>query len=181
MRAQIVVALTWCVVVAGTFAALPATASGQDVPRQTGTEALLRIRSSNIAVQRAIADGRRRSETFRRLVEAVERSSGIVYILREPSPPSNIEGYVACKTTGPGPDRYVWMTIKDDVRFDPLIIVLGHEFQHVLEILEDTATCRTGRLHARAWRQVDWSRYESEAAEAAGDRIANELGHRVAR
>ena len=83
---------------------------GADTHAQSES-ALLRVRIRDRNVERAVADGTRRSLTFRSLIERVEHSRGLLYIFKAPYLADKMEGCVVLDGGGAWEDRYLRMAI----------------------------------------------------------------------
>lgn len=146
------------------------------VQAQTGEPNLQRIRTADGPVRRAIDQGLERSATFRALVTAVQASRAVVYISRVPYLPGKMEGCVPLETDGASSYRYVHMSIRSGLRQDRMTVVIGHELQHVLENLGAAAAgSGTAPLKLTDMIRVTSSQYETQTAQAVGQRIAAEL------
>jgi hypothetical protein len=86
----------------------------------------------------AFRDGISRSPTFRRLVDAINASNGIVYV-----------EYGVCRSVArgcllgsldlAGPHRVLRVVIRKTQLADDLVVSLGHELQHAVEVLSEPA------------------------------------------
>ena len=109
------------------------------------------VRSSDPQIGLLIQAGLERSETFRRLVEALDQSDVIVYVKAKVRRDA-LGGYLAHNVLNGGPYRYLHVAIGlrgSDAR---LISVLAHELQHALEVAEHVDArdaVRVERLFAR--------------------------------
>ena len=98
---------------------------------------LVRIRSHSPRIIDAIAEGAARSATFRRLVDTIGASDGIVYVEEGECR----HGGAACLLLSvmiAGPFRV--LQIRVNLRKAPgcaLVESIGHEFQHVAEVLRE--------------------------------------------
>src|SRR6185295_8058828 len=97
---------------------------------------VVRVRIQDDVIRKAVEDGLRRSSTFRRLIDKVQNARVFLYIMRVPNLPERVDGCVPLDTSGAGEDRYIRMMIRSGLRRDRTIAVIGHEAQHVLEILD---------------------------------------------
>jgi hypothetical protein len=88
---------------------------------------------------KAIADGLKRSATFRQLVERVGTLNGIVFIqLKKSVNPRTqrvLDGALSHSFTTAGAYRVLHITV-GAVQGDRPIYLLAHELQHVVEVLE---------------------------------------------
>ena len=128
----------------GIFTGAPAAAAGaQSEPAQehcTPPETVpSQLRPLDCRLATAIADGLKRSETFRQLVDRVGTLNGIVYIqLKQSVDPRTkrvLDGALSHSFTTAGAYRVLHVMV-GAVEGDRPIYLLAHEFQHVLEVLE---------------------------------------------
>ena len=146
------------------------------VSAQFETASLVRVRTGDNDLRRAIAEGTRRSQTFRTLIDAVEHSHGFVYIVRAPYLPNKMEGCVVLGTVAAGENHFLRMMVKSGLGHDRTIVVVGHETQHVLEILERLAAGRGPEQSDLSWAtQVSTREYETQTALDMEKRIGAEL------
>jgi hypothetical protein len=90
-----------------------------------------RVRTSDPEVSTMVEAGYRRSPTFRRIVDAIERSNVIVYIERRILAS---RGAAMHFVTLAGGYRYVRVTLDAELARDPAVALLGHELQHAAEV-----------------------------------------------
>jgi hypothetical protein len=138
--------------------------------------ALPRVRSGSGEVTRLLALGSMRSETFRLIVERLERSSVVVYV-RFARCTGRVPACVHYLGEGNG-NRYVRITI--DRLAGPnrrLCCLLAHELQHAIE-LADAPQLRTRsdverrlRLIGRRWAEG----FETAGAAAVARQVEREL------
>jgi hypothetical protein len=105
--------------------------------------ALLRIRSHSARITSAIAEGSARSATFRRLVETIDAGDVLVYV-DEGECRQSVAACLLMSVTIAGPFRV--LQIRVNLRRTPgctLVESIGHEFQHVVEVLSEPRV-RTG-------------------------------------
>lgn len=87
-----------------------------------------------------------------------------------------MDGCVSLVVGGAGEDRYLRLMIKSGLERDRLIVVIGRESQHVLEILEQTGkTPQSDTLGASGATWVTPRQLETPAAFDVETRIAGEL------
>jgi hypothetical protein len=143
---------------------------------------LPRVRSTSPRLAAIIEDARERSQTFRELVEAINKSDGVVYVQEGRCG----HGVRACFTsvTAGGPHRFLWVRIDAD-RIDwnadcDLMGVIGHELRHAVEVLEDP-TVRNDITKHRFYALNPGSRslgnpdaFETDAAIVAGLAVREE-------
>ena len=137
-----------------------------------------RVRSTDRALVELIEQGARGSDTFRRLVAAIQTSNGIVYV--EPGTCSH--GVRACLQMWmlvSGPDRFLRVLV-DRQKADSAVELtglIGHELQHVIEALSEPAVTNGAMLYNffRRYAPTDDNRFETTAAVNAGNTIRDEL------
>ncbi len=121
------VALVCC-----SLAAFGTTASGQDGP------GVSRVRAESRVIAAAIAQGIERSTTFRGLIEAIDATDGLVYVLEGPCG----LGVRAClhmsiELSGSNRLLRVFVTPSRAPGCE-LIGSIGHELQHAVEVLSNS-------------------------------------------
>lgn len=137
------------------------------------------VRGVNTRITDALAEGRRRSKTFAALVDALDRSDVIAYVETRFELPPSIRGRLLFAHSSAVGVRYVRIQIHALLSSDDLIVVLGHELQHALEIaltpaIRDEPSMR--RFYQRAGAGMsDAQGFETAAARIAGDRVQHEL------
>ena len=128
----------------------------------------------------AIDVGVKRSPTFAALVQTIEGSEFVVYVESSRKLKDGMEGCLVHGAAGP---RYLRVLLKTGLSVDERIEVLGHELQHVREVIE------AGILNDSASMQALFSRigynkrqeggrqqeYETEAARSISATVAREL------
>jgi len=100
-----------------------------------------RVRILSPQMAHAFWDGISRSPTFRRLVDVINASDGIVYV-----------EYGVCRSVArgcllgslnlAGPHRILRVVIRKTQLADDLVVSLGHELQHALEVLANPPSRR---------------------------------------
>jgi hypothetical protein len=93
------------------------------------------VRSSDPQIAMLILAGLERSETFRRVVDALDRSDVIVYVQPQIRRQA-LGGYLAHSVLNGGPYRYLHVAIGQKGANARVISVLAHELQHALEVAE---------------------------------------------
>jgi hypothetical protein len=165
------------------LALLPHTAFAEPAaPRPGGP----RVRVQDGRIARLIADGLKRSPTLRALVDRIEASNVIVYVGGNPLMKSHLSGALSFVVTA-GNFRYVRAMINTDQLPDPIISTLAHEFQHVVEVIDEPSVVDDDSL-VRLYRRIGVSSrerpnagWETLAAQAMGAQVRRELLLRVAR
>ena len=135
------------------------------------------LRPASPAARQLIADAARQSPTVRRLMEEVDRSDVIAYVQLTGSPAIPI----ACTTfvTATNNLRYLRIQINGSLNSWARMQILGHELQHVLEIVgapevnsENALKAlydRIGTASARA------NRFETRAAQITESTVQREI------
>ena len=101
-----------------------------------------RVRTEDPDIAQAIAQAMEWSDTFRRLVEAIGRTDGVVWIRQGRCPAT-----FACLLTYlevAGPHRLLLIHVDPRQRGDRLMASLGHELQHAVEVLGSSARSSAG-------------------------------------
>jgi hypothetical protein len=149
---------------------LPAAAAAHD---STGFQ---RVRSDNARIANLVAEGNRRSTTFRKIALAIEATDGLVYI--EPGKcRDRAKGCLLHKISAVGENRYLWIAMDLNDSAINLIVRIAHELRHALEILSD-ASIRTGHQILSFYQPQgipSGRSYETAAALAAGAAVRDEL------
>jgi hypothetical protein len=108
------------------------------VDSQGANTTISRIRTADPDIARAIARAAEWSQTFRRLVEAIERTDGLVWVSRARCR----HGASACLLTYlivSGPNRLLHIHVDPRRSDDELMESIGHELQHAVEVLGSSA------------------------------------------
>ncbi len=125
-------------------AALPAPSPNQPSPRVAPCEFASRsvaLRSVEKWMNRLIDDGLRRSPTFARLAGSIEKHRAIVYVEPRNALKAGLLGAVPpLVTRTPDGIRYMRVWVLQGRQPDEMIETIGHELQHVLELLETEGT-----------------------------------------
>jgi hypothetical protein len=135
------------------------------------------LRTSVPRIAQVIADGYSRSITFRTLVDDVHSAGAIVYIdlgRCKPMSLSTVSGCLAPRATTETV-KYFQMIMDLSRSDDQLIALIGHELQHVRELLSvpgsrDQVEALAGKLEGTAART-----YETQQARAVTVAILKEL------
>ena len=102
------------------------------------------VRSDEPALLAALGDGSRVSPTLRRLVEQLEGSNVVVYLMYDRSPAPTLAGHTSLLTTAAG-RRYLRVSLDRRNAGCRLVGMLGHELQHAVEIAQSaSATDQAG-------------------------------------
>lgn len=144
--------------------------------------AIQRLRSGVPAITALIARGTDRSPTFRRLVETIHASDGIVYVEEGPC---GLGAHGCLKgIAGSGQNRilFVWISHLSTRHDHDLIATIGHELRHTIEILSNPSVTTTLALQAfyerEGFKRPGWRTFETIAAMETEDTVRAELHQR---
>lgn len=139
-----------------------------------------RIRPQDARTAKFLDQGLKRSPTMRALANRIEAGDVIVYVGVSPFMKSHLSGALSFVTTG-GDFRYVRASINSDLVPDLMIATLAHEFQHVIEVLDEPTVVDDHSL-AQLYRRIgiassngSQSQWETLAAQAMGRQVRREL------
>ncbi len=125
---------------------------------------------------RMIGEGVRRSPTFRRLVETVERSDVVVYIEPTRDVPRGARAYL--RYAGASlVHRFVRVAVQVPCSSETFIALLGHELEHATEVAAEHSVRDDAGLEA-LYRRIGYqvaAGWETHAAVAAGETVLDEL------
>ena len=144
--------------------------AAQDVPRAP------RIRSDNARITGAISHGTERSGTFRHLVDSVEASDGLVYVI-DGECGHSVNACLLLSITTAGQFRV--LRIRVALRKTPgceLVEVIGHELQHAVEVLREPRIRNNSQMYHffGGIGPTGLGRFETAAAINAGLDVARE-------
>ena len=111
------------------------------MPQPLGGEAtpaeMSRVRSGHRELRALITRASEQSLTFRRMVETINASDGIVYV----APGVCRHGVRAClvRVTSAGPHRSLFVKVDITKAERKLMAAIGHELHHAIEVLSDPA------------------------------------------
>jgi hypothetical protein len=159
------------------LALLPRTAFAEPAATRPGGP---RVRAQDGRIARLIADGLKRSPTLRALVDRIEAGNVIVYVGGNPLMKSHLSGALSFVASA-GNFRYVRAMINAGQLPDPMISTLAHEFQHVVELIDEPSVVDDDSL-VRLYRRIGVSTgqrqltgWETLAAQAIGAQVRREL------
>ena len=169
MRALLLIVLSLFVAASSTFAS-----EGGNGPR---------IRPQDDRITAMLAAGVARSASFRALVDRIEASDVYVYVGMSPLLKSTLAGRLSWMTKAGG-YRYLRAAISTGLSSDRIISSLAHEFQHVVEVIEDSNVVDEKTLETLYKRIGEPSRasvtvaWETVAAQEVASRVRRELNAR---
>jgi len=171
--------LAICALAAFGFACVAQTALAQNnaaAPRQLAS----RVRTDSPIVRALMHDAFERSDTFRRLVSAINASDGLVYL--NVGTCGRIRACLVHQVTVAGPSRVLNIIVNVRRHDLSLAAAVGHELQHALEVLGDTKIRNEVdifafyKLHGLKVKGV----IETRAAIAAGEIVREEVRRSMA-
>ena len=140
-------------------------------------EGTVRLRPMQPIGRKLVADGLKRSGTFRRLVRELDRSDLIVYVDVRGDMASHLVGslrFAARSTT----HRFLTISLNRHYDQPTLIAFLGHELQHANEVAgaRDVNSAEDLRaFYQRIGFRVGRNAYDSREAQVAGQVVRKEL------
>jgi hypothetical protein len=145
------------------------------------TEIVMRVQSPEAMISTLLRDAAARSPTFRRLVDAIHSTNGIVYVESGTCRRGGLHACLLMSVTMAGPDRVLHVRV--DTRTDMTTMTgdIGHELQHAIEALSEMGVTSSGRLEAFFGRSAGGPAvrgqlaFETEAAVHAGEAIRDEI------
>jgi hypothetical protein len=158
------------------FVCASTCALAQPAAAGTGVLPIPRVRSTTATIASVIEQVSERSATFRRLVETINASDGIVYVEEGACG----RGVSACLVTVKvaGPNRLLWVWV-DTRKLDAALMgLIGHELRHTIEVLSDPMVTNGHALsnfyQRQGWRSAE-GRFETQAAIEAGEAVRAEV------
>jgi len=136
------------------------------------------LRSIEPELAELIDDGARASPTLRRLVDHIEASDVIVYVVFDRSWSPDAAGHVSLLTTVPGA-RYLRISLDRRIAGTQRLALLGHELQHAVEIA-DASWVTDHESVASLYKSIGF-RSDTGHADCYDSRLAIEAGHQVQR
>ncbi len=134
------------------------------------------VRTDQQQARALLATAVDRSETIRYLINRVEASDVVAYVVLKPF--LKVPTSTTTLVSAAGGFRYVLVSLNERNSGDDMIVLLGHELQHVLEIAEaaEVVDARSfDRFYARIGSRWGDDLYETEAALAVGRRVRQDL------
>lgn len=157
----------------------PSRALGQD-----------HIRTDDPGVSALIAEGNAHSPTFKHLIDAIDATDGIVYLLRG-SCHFRVRACLLLRMTYAGSHRVLRLVIEQQRADWALLPTIAHELAHAHEVLGDVEVRSTTDMYAlyvrigidppqSSMQRRNPAAFETQSAIDAGQRVREELA-RVAR
>ena len=135
------------------------------------------VRSTDTVIQGLITEAAGLSRTFRRLVETIEGTDGIVYV-ESGACGHGVRACLMMTVTPAGSYRILRILI--DLRQKPrdLMGSIGHELRHAIEVLENRALVDSTAIYlfyAQVASNSNGQPFETRAAIEAGFAVRNEI------
>lgn len=177
VRRPVALRFVTCLLIA--LALNTASAASAETVRPAADPLIPRVRAVTPKMQKLIAEGVRRSNTFRHLIEAVDKSDLVVYLEATNKLPVGLDGRLTFLTSAGGV-RYLHVQITSSLGLAELIAIAGHELQHALEVAAHPEV-RDGAALAKLYERIGIpgivkDRYDTNAAQSTGKRVRAELG-----
>ena len=139
------------------------------------------VRTTEPRILALVNEGKARSETFRRLVAALDASDVIVYL--EPKMTRRmLGGYLFNNVGGRGEWRYLRIAVDFHGAHNRVIALLAHELQHAVEVAQAPGARDAGSLEKLFSRWTiqsgcggTTSCYETQASQDVESAVGNEL------
>ena len=137
------------------------------------------VRALTPKMKELIDLGKRRSATFKGLIDRLNRSDVVVYLEHTHALPNGLDGRLMFLTSAGGV-RYLHVQVTASLNVEELIAVAGHELQHAVEVATHTEVRDSASL-ALLYTQIGVrsatkDRYDTTAAQSTGRRVRAELG-----
>ena len=159
-------------------------AAAPTLAADAGAPPLRRVRSSSASLTALIGQATERSDTFRRLVEAIDASDGIVYVEEGHCPRPVRACFVSVVDAGPNRLLHIVIDVGkaegDLIKAEwDLMGSIGHELRHTLEILGTPNVRNSVQMHFFYAREGRRGRgtgtFETDAAVQAGEHVREEV------
>jgi hypothetical protein len=140
------------------------------------TESEARVRGVGQRLASVVIEAAAQSKTFRDLIEQINATDGIVYVVEGKCG----HGVRACLTftiTSAGPNRVLRILIDRRKTDREAMGSIGHELRHAVEVLSDPTVRSSGKIYQLYDRMGNerGGRFETDAAILAGAAVRDEL------
>jgi hypothetical protein len=138
-----------------------------------------RVRTADLRVKAALAEGQKRSASFRRVLKRVEELDVIVYVEMQPLLRKRLAGTTTWVTATTN-FRYVRVSLNPALSKFQIVASLAHELEHVAEIggapsIVDVRTLTDYYREVGIDKNVPSDEWETEAAKVTGQLVRHEL------
>jgi hypothetical protein len=163
--------------------AIGALVCARAAPAAAVPDSAARVRSTNATILELFKEGAERSATFRSLVDAIDHSTGIVYVEFGYCAFGHLNGCLLPFVAASHGDRYLRILVTPDKNrrsHDQLLALVAHELQHAIEVIAHPEVVDVATMEA-LYRRIGTPEtggltgYETSAARAAGDAVLAEL------
>jgi hypothetical protein len=136
----------------------------------------LHVRSNNTSIAPLISQATKQSRTFRGLMETINASDGIVYVIEGKCG----HGVRACLVTvsKEGPTRFLWVRVDTHKADLDVMASIGHELRHTIEVLSEprvTSGAALYMFYSGVGSRDANGAFETTAAVEAGNFVWSEL------
>jgi hypothetical protein len=135
-----------------------------------------RVRGGSPRIAALIIEAAAHSDTFRRLIDQIGKTDGIV-LIREGRCGLGVRACLLHAMTIAGPNRMLFILVDARASDYDLMGSIGHELQHAVEVLSNRQV-RTGRAMLLLFKRICnfcGGQFETDAAIKAGDAVRAEL------
>jgi len=138
-----------------------------------------RLRPQSPRIAAWVERGRAESETFRALVDRLERGDVIVYLAIQPGLRTGVAACLTWMSATPSA-RFVRASVRPDLPAREAVAMIAHELQHVVEVADHPEVRSEPALAALFSRighatAVAGGHWDTQAALRTGDRVRLEL------
>ena len=136
---------------------------------------LVRVRSENADIAAIIRGASEQSATFRRLIETIDRTDGLVYV-QDGKCKHSVRACLMLSVKVAGPFRLLRVVVDARKTDCQLMGLIGHELQHAVEVLEDphVTDATTAYTFFERTGPTGSERFETQAALNTGYRVSDE-------
>lgn len=96
------------------------------------------VRSDEALIRHALGEGYARSATFAQILDRVEGLPCVVYVATSVSLPRPLDGALLHVSAGRADMPVLRVALRTNLSQDETIAILGHELQHVIEVMSST-------------------------------------------
>jgi len=107
--------------------------------------AISRVRSTDKRITALLARGAEQSATFRSLLDTIAATDGIVYV--EAGRCGGVRACLTLKLAVAGPYRILWIFVDTRRAACDVIVSIGHELWHAVEVLREPSIRSDGALY----------------------------------
>jgi hypothetical protein len=142
--------------------------------RASGAPTIPRVRDTgDPSIAALIQEATEHSRTFRRLVDTIDATNGLVYV-EKGTCGHHVRACLALTVQGAGPHRLLHIVVDVHRSHGELVASIGHELQHAVEALRDPHVTDTISIYCLFQRigQIGYEdTFETAAAIQAGEAV----------